>query len=91
MDNVGNPAVPGPVRVGAATSENTSDWRRTTSSAAKLFLRTVKETSDAFPPLKSVAAGLCAILDNCEVRSTFVHLIRDAYGSRSKRWLTKKR
>ena len=42
------------------------------SSAAKLFLRTVERASDAFPPLKSVAAGLCAILDNCEVRSTFV-------------------
>ena len=85
MDDVGNPAVPGSVGVGADTSKNTSDWKHTTSSAAKLFLRTVKETSDAFPPLKSVAAGLCAILDNCEVRSTFFRLIRDTYGSRSKR------
>jgi len=64
------------------------DWKHTTSSAAKLFLRTVERASDAFPPLKSVAGGLCAILDNCEVRSTFVRLIRNVYSSRSKRWST---
>jgi len=68
-----------------------SDWKHTTSSAAKLFLRTVKETSDAFPPLKSVAGGLCAILDNCEVRSTFVRLSHDAYRSHSELWSTSRR
>jgi len=40
------------------------------SSTAKLLLRGVKESADAFPPLKSVAGGLCFILDNCEVRPT---------------------
>ena len=54
-----------------------SGWKNTAVSAAKLFLRTVERTSDVFPPLKSVAAGLCAILDNCEVLSAFVRLIRD--------------
>ena len=68
-----------------------SDWKHTTSSAAKLFLRMVKETSDAFPPLKSVAGGLCAILENCEVRFTFVRLSRDAYRSHRKRWSTSRR
>jgi hypothetical protein len=68
-----------------------SNWKQTTSSAAKLFLRTVEKVSDGFPPLKSVAAGLCTILDNCEVPSTFFRLIRGAYGSRSKRWSTKRR
>jgi len=68
-----------------------SDLKSTTSSAAKLFLRTVKEASDAFPPLKSVAGGLCAILDNCEVQSTFVRLVRDAYSSHSERWSTSRR
>ena len=68
-----------------------SDWKHITSSAAKLFLRSVKEASDAFPPLKSVAGGLCAILDNCEVRSTFVRSICDAHSSRSKRWSTNRR
>ena len=56
---------------------DTSGWKNTGSSAAKLFLRTVERSSDVFPPLKSVAAGLCAILDNCEVLSTFARLIRD--------------
>ena len=27
----------------------------------------MKETSDAFPPLKSAAGAMCFILDNCEV------------------------
>ena len=75
-------------RSSLSLQSNRSDWKHTTSSAAKLFLRTVKEASDVFPPLKSVAGGLCAILDNCEVRSTFVRSIRDAYSSRSKRWST---
>jgi hypothetical protein len=36
-------------------------------SAAKLTLKTVKEVSDAFPPLKFVAAGLSLIVENAEV------------------------
>jgi len=55
------------VRVGATTSKGKSSWKSTASSTAKLLLRTVEKSSDAFPPLKSVAGGLCAILDNCEV------------------------
>jgi hypothetical protein len=37
------------------------------SAAAKLLLRGVNESADAFGPLKSVAGGLCFILENCEV------------------------
>ena len=37
------------------------------SSGAKLFLRGVRESADAFGPLKAVAGGLCFILENCEV------------------------
>jgi len=44
----------------------------TTVATAKLILRTVKESSDAFPPLKSVAGGLCAILENAEVWPVYV-------------------
>jgi len=62
-----------------------SDWKHVTSSSAKLFLRTVERVSDSFPPLKAVAAGLCAILDNCEVRFSLVRSIRDAHSPRSKR------
>ena len=65
-DYKGNPTVSDPVYV-EGSSKDKEDWKHTASSAAKLLLRTVERTSDAFPPLKSVAAGLCAILDNCEV------------------------
>ena len=91
MDDPDNPAVHGSVHVGAAGSKNESDWTHTTSSAAKLLLHTAERVSDGFPPLKSIVAGLCAILDNCEVRSTFVCIIHDTYGSRSKQWSTKRR
>ena len=74
-DRVGNPATSDTIHSNTAGFKNKSDWKDTASSAAKLFLRTVERASDAFPPLKSVAAGLCAILDNCEVRATFVHLV----------------
>ena len=47
--------------------ENRSDLYSTVSAAAKLLLRTVRDSADAFPPLKSVAGGICSILDNYEV------------------------
>ena len=37
------------------------------SSSAKLVLRTVRDSADAFGLLKSVAGGLFFILENCEV------------------------
>ena len=37
------------------------------SATAKLLLRGVRDTADAFGPLKSVAGGLCFILENYEV------------------------
>ena len=45
-----------------------SNLKSLASSTAKLILRGVKESADAFPPLGSVAGGLCYILDNYEVR-----------------------
>ena len=36
------------------------------SSAVKL-LRTVRDSVNGFGPLKSVAGGLCLVLENCEV------------------------
>jgi len=40
----------------------------TVSDETKLILRGVKESPNAYPPLKSVAEVLCFVLDNCEVR-----------------------
>ena len=84
------PTVLDPIHAGAVAPKDKSDWKSATSSAAKLFLRTVERASDAFPPLKSVAAGLCAILDYCEVPSTFVRLIRDAHSFLSEQRSTTK-
>ena len=39
----------------------------------------VKESSDVFPPLKSVAGGLSAILDHCEVNSISSEQYRPRY------------
>ena len=52
----------------AAGDESESDWKTTATASAKLLLRGVSSSSDAFAPLKSVAGGLCFILENCEVR-----------------------
>jgi hypothetical protein len=51
----------------AAADEKKSDWKSTASATAKLLLRGVRDSADAFGPLKAVAGGLCFILENCEV------------------------
>jgi len=47
--------------------KNKPDWGSTASASAKLLLRGVRDSADAFGPLKAVAGGLCFILENCEV------------------------
>ena len=54
--------------LGPGDAADESDWTTTASASAKLLLRGVSSSSDAFGPLKSVAGGLCFILENCEVR-----------------------
>ena len=53
------------------TPESKSDWKSTAYATTKLAINLVKESSDAFPPLKSVAGGLSAILNHCDVRCVF--------------------
>ena len=62
---------PNPTVEISAGGESKSDWKATASSAAKLLLLGVRESADAFGPLKSVAGGLCFILENCEVWTSF--------------------
>ena len=50
-----------------AMGDDKEDWKSTVSDAAKLLLRTVRDSTDVFPPLKSIAGGLCSILENYEV------------------------
>ena len=59
-------SVPRP-EAGAAVNEDGSDWKATVSASAKLLLRGVRDSADALGPLKSVAGGLCFILENYEV------------------------
>ena len=76
-DNTDTPAVPDHVpedlrsnessEPNAAANEKKSSWRSTASATAKSVLRGVRDTADAFGPLKSVAGVLCSILENCEV------------------------
>ena len=51
----------------AVSNEKKSSWKSTAFATAKLLLRGVRDSADAFGPLKSVAGGLCFILENCEV------------------------
>ena len=48
-------------------NEKRSNWKSTASATAGLLLHGVRESADAFGPLKAVAGGLCFILENCEV------------------------
>jgi len=52
----------------AAADNSRSEWKSTASASAKLLLRGVRDSADAFGPLKSIAGGLCFILESCEVR-----------------------
>jgi len=53
---------------GAATQKKSS-WMSAAYSSAKVVIDVVKESSDVFPPLKSVASGLAAVLKHYDVRS----------------------
>ena len=85
LTDVGNPAVPSPAPApgDATVSKNKFGWKDAVSYTAKFF-RIVESVSDGFPPLKSAAAGLCVILDNCEVWSTIIRSISNTYDLRSK-------
>ena len=64
-----NPKPSGPKTTDpSAAHEDESNWKSTAYSTTKLAINLVKESSDAFPPLKSVVGGLSAILQHCDVR-----------------------
>ena len=57
-------------RADPSADKNKTSRKSTASATGKLLLRGVRDSADAFGPLKSVAGGLCFILENCEVRSS---------------------
>ena len=68
-----------------AMGDDKEDWESTVSDAAKLLLRTVRDSTDVFPPLKSIAGGLCSILENCEVWFTSYVLFKPRCSQLSQR------
>ena len=72
---------PGP---SVAPDENKSHWKSTVSASAKLLLRGVRDSADAFGPLKSIAGGLCFILENGEVSPSSCSVL-NAHCSHSER------
>jgi len=79
------------VEPGASPDENKSGWKSTASASAKLVLRGVRDSADAFCPLKAVAGCLCFILENCEVWFPSANATHDAHRCRSVRRQTNKR
>ena len=73
------------VQPSATADENKSDWKSTASASAKLVLRGVRDSADAFAPLKSVAGSLCFILENCEVRPSAPYPVHNVYRCPSER------
>lgn len=67
------------VQPSTAADESKPGWKSTAPASAKLLLRGVRDSADAFPPLKSVAGGLCFILENCEVRIPSPYAIYDTH------------
>ena len=64
------PKIPPPnesVGPSVAADDNKPSWKSTASASAKLLLRGVNNSADAFGPLKSVAGSLCFLLENYEV------------------------
>ena len=56
----------------SAAYENKLSWRSTVYASAKVVIDVVKESSDVFTPLKSVAGGLSAVLNHYDVRYTYL-------------------
>lgn len=69
-------------------SKSKPNFKSLASSAAKLTLLGIRESTDAFPPLKSAASALCFILEHCEVLPTSGthYLTRNADDIPRKRW-----
>ena len=63
----------------SSTVSKKPHWKSTAFATAKLLLRGVRDSADAFGPLKSVVGGLCFILENCEVRISPQTLNRNSY------------
>ena len=69
-------------RPNLVTADETQQDRKL-AVETKLILRGVKESPNAYPPLKSVAEGLCFVLENWEVCSPPARSNHNSYGRSS--------
>ena len=73
-------------RLNSAAVDETQQNRESVASAeARSILRGVKESSNAYPPLKSIAERLWLILDNCKVYLPHANPTHDTDGRSRKR------
>ena len=70
----------------SAAPEDTSSRESAASATANVILSEVKESSDAYTPLKSIARYLCIILDNCEVWFPPIDSIHSPHSYTSEQW-----
>ena len=76
----------------SAAYENKSNWKSTAYASTKLAIDIVKESSDVFTPLKSVAGGLSAVLKHYDVQYAYpATLCTSLTVVISKQWRTAKR
>ena len=68
--------------------ENKPSWGSTAYATTKLAINLVKESSDIFPPLKSVVGGLSVILDHCDVEYIPLRLPHPLYSQPSQQTIT---
>lgn len=64
----------------AAVDKNNPNRKSNTFTMAKLLLCGVRDSADAFSPLKSIAGGLCFILENYKVQPSSISIVCSAYG-----------
>ena len=55
----------------SAAYESKPDWQSVVYASTKVVIDVVKETSDVFTPLKSIAGGLSAVLKHYDVRYAY--------------------
>ena len=72
--------IPSPVLSSPVAGGEESVLKPVATSGAKFFLQGVNESPGGFPLLKSVAEGLCFVLENCEVWLSTPHLFCNAHG-----------
>ncbi|TFY66244.1 hypothetical protein EVG20_g4846 [Dentipellis fragilis] len=70
--------------------------RKVLKNAARLILKTIRDASDAYPPLKSATGGICSIIDSIDVMNDnvaesarLIGCMEYLLGEHVKKWATR--